>query len=438
MSRRPEPVPAPSPPMPSGSPRTPPARTAPAPRPRRPLKVLHVVQPVDGGVARVVTDLVAAGASEDLHATVACRADGALAGAVRGAGGAVRHWAADRAPGPALPGEVARIAHLVAQVRPDIVHAHSAKAGLAVRLALRGRVPTVFQPHAWSFEAVDGAHARLARRWERYGARWAARIVCVSAAEMRTGQAAGIDADWAVIPNGVDTGRFRPAPSPAAGRAAALPLHPDVPPDVPLVVCVARLCRQKGQDVLLRAWPLVARQVPGARLVLVGDGPEASALRRGAPPSVTFAGPTGDPAAWYRAADLLVLPSRWEGMALAPLEALACGTPVLVTDVAGAREALPAGQEPHCLVPPQDPAALAGAAVALLRDAPLRAELGRAGRRHVLATHDVRHSAAAVAAVYRALSGTGRTGSTGPNGPTGPNGNAAPAASPERRESLAT
>ncbi|NEA48622.1 glycosyltransferase, partial [Streptomyces sp. SID10815] len=72
------------------------------------------------------------------------------------------------------------------EVRPDLVHAHSAKAGLAGRLAVRGRIPTVFQPHAWSFEAVGGATAALALRWERWGTRWAARTVCVSEAERAT------------------------------------------------------------------------------------------------------------------------------------------------------------------------------------------------------------------------------------------------------------
>jgi hypothetical protein len=51
---------------------------------------------------------------------------------------------------------------VVEEVRPDLVHAHSAKAGLAGRLAVRGRIPTVFQPHAWSFEAVGGVTAALA------------------------------------------------------------------------------------------------------------------------------------------------------------------------------------------------------------------------------------------------------------------------------------
>ncbi len=545
-----------------------------------PPRVLHVTQPVDGGVARVVLDLVraqTAGPDPAARVTVACPADGPLAGAVTRAGADWLDWPATRSPGPGLRREVRSLARLLETVRPDLVHAHSAKAGLVVRLALRGRTPTVFQPHAWSFEAVGGPLAALSRRWERYGARWAHRIVCVSEAERRTGAAAGVPGRWAVVPNGVDTDRFRPgggsgAPGPVPGLvsvpglvagsvagqvpglvggsaagplvggnaagavpgpvpgsglpagaaggalgsehasgavrgsvpgsgavpgavpgsvpgagsvpgpgpgsgsgpgfgngvvAGSVPLpgpsaspssspapvpapgavgdhgdgdHPgdgdgaagggcgrdggarergaarrslaalaQVPPDAPLVVCVARLCRQKGQDVLLRAWPGIARAVPGARLVLVGDGPDRSALRAAAPERVIFTGPVDDPRPWYRAADLVVLPSRWEGMALAPLEAMACGRPVLLTEVDGARESLPPEHAPYCLVPPGDPGALARATAGLLLDAERRAALGRAGRRHVLTTHDVRHSARAVAAVYRELLGAERT-----------------------------
>ncbi|MYW15727.1 glycosyltransferase, partial [Streptomyces sp. SID2955] len=177
----------------------------------------------------------------------------------------------------------------------------------------------------------------------------------------------------------------------------------------PLVVCVGRLCRQKGQDVLLRAWEDVLGVLPGARLVLVGDGPEDTALRRQAPPSVRFTGAVADVVPWYRAADLVVLPSRWEGMALAPLEALGCGRPVVVTDVDGARESLPPALAAHCLVPPEDPVALAGAITALLSDRPLRVALGAQGRRHVLTRHDVRHTAEQITAVYRELLGRAPT-----------------------------
>jgi glycosyltransferase involved in cell wall biosynthesis len=366
--------------------------------------ILHVAQPVEGGVARVVTDLVEAQLAAGLRVTVACPAGGSLTSALRAPECTVLRWDATRSPGHRLPGEVRRLARILRDVRPHLVHAHSAKAGLAARLAVRGGVPTVFQPHAWSFEAADGVVARLALGWERFGARWATRVVCVSEAERRTGQRHGINAVWRVVPNGVDTLRFRPGAADDGAFGAG-----------PLVVCVGRLCRQKGQDVLLEAWPEVVREVAGARLVLVGDGPDADRLRAGAPGSVTFAGAAADAAPWYRDADVVVLPSRWEGMALAPLEAMACARPVVVTDVDGARESLPPEQLPYCLVPSEDPAALARALTALLRDEPLRAALGARGRRHVLAAHDLRHAAQAVTDVYRELLGVVATPVVAPN-----------------------
>ncbi|WP_240111432.1 glycosyltransferase [Streptomyces sp. MUM 203J] len=369
---------------------------------RPPFTALHVVQPGDGGVARVVTDVVAAHVAHGMRVAVACPPGTPLAAAVRARGAEVYPWRAGRDPGPGALAEARRVAELVDLVRPDLVHAHSAKAGLAARLAVRGRVPTVYQPHAWSFEAVDGVTGLLARSWERWAAaRWTDRVVCVSDAERRRGEQAGVRAAWTVVHNGVDTRRFGAFTAGADRAAARAELLPDVAADAPVVVCVGRLCRQKGQDVLLRAWPAVAARLPEARLVLVGDGPSAEALRGAAPPSAVFAGAVADAAPWYRAADLAVLPSRWEGMALAPLEAMACGRPVLLTDVDGARESLPPGHAAHCLVPPGDTGALAGALVRLLQRPILRQSLGRQAHRHVVTRFDVRRAGAALADLYR-------------------------------------
>jgi glycosyltransferase involved in cell wall biosynthesis len=362
-----------------------------------PPRVLHVTQPVDGGVARVVADLVRLQRAAGLAVAVACPPEGALPALLDAAGCEVLDWPAVRSPASGVRAERRRITELVDRFGPDLVHAHSAKAGLVTRLAVRGRIPTVFQPHAWSFEAVGGPAARLAVNWERFAARWTARFLCVSHAERDTGRRHGVRGPVSIVPNGVDLGLFHPdvAPAPLPGTG-------------PLAVCVGRLCRQKGQDVLLAAWPEVLRQLPDARLVLVGAGPDADRLRAAAPPSVTFAGAVADPAPWYRAADLVVLPSRWEAMALAPIEAMACGTPVLLGDVDGARECLPPGRAAGCLVPPGRPEALARALVRLLGDPAHLRDLGGSAHRHVRERHDVRHTAAAVAGVYRDLTGPGR------------------------------
>ncbi|MFG2192383.1 glycosyltransferase family 4 protein [Streptomyces sp. NPDC048639] len=404
----------------------------------RRLTVLHISQPVDGGVARVVTDLVRNQIRAGLHSLVACPTGGVLGEAAAAAGAGVLHWPARRAPGPHLPLETLRLSRLIRQTSPDVVHAHSAKAGLAARLAVRGRIPTVFQPHAWSFEAVDGTASELALYWERFAARWATRVLCVSEDERRRGHAAGVTGRWAVIRNGVDTEHFRPADRAARERArAGLAALSGLPPRTPLVVCVGRICRQKGQDVLLRAWPGVLDQVPGAVLALVGDGPAREELRQGAPAQVLFAGPTTDPAAWYAAADLVVLPSRWEGMALAPLEAMACGRPVVMTEVTGARESLPSRHAARCLVPPENPDALARAVAALLLHPRLRDTLGMQAQEHAHGAHDVRGTAAAVDRLYRELLRPAPAvhrvpGESPPSGGRGPLDRSGP--SPESRE----
>ncbi|WP_311703243.1 glycosyltransferase [Streptomyces litchfieldiae] len=382
--------------------------------------VLHLVQPVAGGVARVVTDLVRAQTGAGMRAVVACPPGGSLGKSAAAAGADVRLWLAERVPGPNLPWEIACAARVIRRARPDVVHLHSAKAGLAGRLALRGRLPTVFQPHAWSFEAAPWPAARLAAAWERFAARWADRVVCVSEAEQRRGGAAGVAARFSVIPNGVDPARYPAADGVARRQArAALAAVHALPQRAPLVVCVGRLARQKGQDVLLRAWLRVTARHPGARLAFVGDGPERAALRAVADPGTLFTGHTEDTQPWYAAADVVVLPSRWEAMALAPLEAMAVGRPVVLTDVGGASESLPPGHAPHCLVPPEDPVALGDALAALLAEPERRAALGREAAAHVRAAHDVRDTAAACARLYGELLGQGPPG---------------PEAAPEARE----
>ncbi|RKE21786.1 glycosyltransferase [Streptomyces sp. TLI_171] len=369
------------------------------------MTILHVSQPVDGGVARVVVDLVRGQRSAGCRVLVACPSGGRLAREAAAAGARVLDWPAERSPGPSTAGETWRLRRILRRTEPDVLHLHSAKAGLAGRLAARGGLPTVFQPHAWSFAAVDGALAAASLRWERHATRWARTVLCVSERERADGEAAGLLADWRVVPNGVDLEHFAPA-DPASRRAARMTLGLDQ--SDPLAVCVGRLCRQKGQDVLLDAWAKVQAARPESRLVLVGGGPDAEALAeqvRGLPePSrVRMVGDVADPRLWLAAADLAVLPSRWEGMALAPLEAMACGRPVLLTDVPGARECLPPAERGRSVVPVGDSGAMAERLVEFLGDRIECERRGAEARAHVADHHDIRGTIQQVAAIYRTI-----------------------------------
>ncbi|MFG3717719.1 glycosyltransferase [Streptomyces massasporeus] len=358
-----------------------------------------MAQSSGGGVSRVVASLATGQLASGYRVVVACLPHSGLSAAAARCGAEVLAWRATREPNQGLPREVRDVYQLLESVRPDVVHLHSSKAGLAGRLAVRGRLPTVFQPHAWSFNAVGGGLRIASIRWERAGARWAHQVVCVSEAERAQGVAAGVEAPYTVIPNGIDVDRFGLA-EPAARDRARLRLG--MAPSDPLAVCVGRLCRQKGQDILLNAWQDIGARVPGARLVLVGDGPYRDLLRHRAPPDVVFTGEVGDPRDWYLAADLVVLPSRWEGMALAPLEAMASSRAVVLTDVPGALESLPPGQAGRMLVPRGDARALAKVVTALLPDRATCDDLGGQGRAHVRRHHDVRSMLERTEAAYEA------------------------------------
>lgn len=340
------------------------------------MRVLHVIQPTDGGSALATADLAADQARAGSDIVVACP-DGDLVAALAAAGIARVPWPARREPGTSLAREWWRLRALVREVRPDVVFLHATKAGLVGRMALRGRVPTVYQPHGWGFRQCRGVKRRLVVAWERFACRWADATICVGDSERDEATALGFRAEWRVVPNGLDLHRYVGAS--AAGRD-------DARRDLglgggPVAVCVARLSALKGHDTLLAAWGAVAASVPDATLVLVGDGPLRPRLEAAAPASVRFAGAaTADGVAtWLRACDVAVQPSMTEaGVSLAALEAMAGGRSVVATDVGDHRGLIDAA---GCgaVVPAGDTGSLAAALELRLVDGDLAAREGAAG-----------------------------------------------------------
>jgi len=379
-----------------------PARELPIPTNRR-LHVLHVSVPTSGGVATVATRYVRDQVERGWNVTVACPSRGDLGYAAREAGATVRWWRAD-AHESTLPGTVVRLGRIVKEINPDVVHLHSSKAGLAGRLVVRDRIPTVFQPHAWSFLPPRGGIQRASLRWERYAARWVSELVCVSTTERQLGESLAIHAPTTVIPNGIDLAEYRPA----GGRDRVHARKLLGLQDVPTALCVGALTVQKGQQDLLADWPEVLARVPEAQLVLVGDGPDRRSLERLAEgmEGVHFVGARTDVPLWLAAADVVVVPSRWEGMALVPLEAMACARSVVATDVNGVVESVPSGA--GAIVALDDSAALVDEVACRLADPVVAGEEGWRGRSHVEAHHDVAASTRELARVYLRLVGARR------------------------------
>ena len=205
------------------------------------------------------------------------------------------------------------------------------------------------------------------------------------------------------IPNGVDLVAFAPA---TGEERRALRARLGLPEDRVLCAFVGRLTPQKDPALLLEAWDVV--RFSQAHLVLVGDGPlqrglEACAASGPLAGQVTFAGATADVAPYLKAADLLVLPSRAEGMSNALLEAMACGLPIVATDLIGNREVMGGDGQAGWLVPPGDPAALAEAIGTLLRTPTLRQKLGEAARAIVAERFDIQRVVTQYLSLYSML-----------------------------------
>ena len=287
-----------------------------------------------------------------------------------------------------------RLVRAVRSVRPDVLHTHLVHAdfhGLpAGRLA---RVPLlVSTKHGFNpfrsrraFAAADRAVARLADAH-----------VAISAGLARYLAAnEGLDESaFEIVHYGIEPG---PAPPP--------------PPREPRLAIVGRLIPIKGHEVLLEAVARVRAEIPDVILEIAGDGPlgsqlEATAARLGLADRVTFLGRVAPPGPVYERAEIVVVPSFGEGFGMVALEAMERGRAVVASDVGGLPEIVSPGRT-GLVVPPGDPAALAGAIVELARDPARTAALGAAGRERALSAFSQERCTERIEGLYLAALETG-------------------------------
>jgi glycosyltransferase involved in cell wall biosynthesis len=280
----------------------------------------------------------------------------------------------------------------VRRLRPDVVHTHLVHADVYGAICA-GRAPLVSTKH-------NDDRFRLGpfRHVERAITRRAARVIAITEALRRfCVEGVGLPAAKVeVVHYGLDG-----LPEPWAG-SPEVPL----PEGARVLLCVGRLAEQKGIDVAIRALALVREQEPSAVLVVLGEGPERARLEALAGEGVHLPGRVGDVAAWYRRAEVLVHPARWEGFGLALLEAMLAAKPVVATRVSSAPEIVVDGKT-GVLVPPDDPGALSRAVTSLLADGRRAEAFGRAGLARAHAEFSVARMAERTVAVYAAATGRG-------------------------------
>ncbi len=376
------------------------ATTPRAPWPDAPVRVTLAITDLDVGGAERALVALALGLDRRRWrpSVVSLAGEGALAGPLRAAGIEVVCLGVD----PKRPLQsVGKLVGTLRTLRPELLQSFLFHANVAVKLA----APMAGRP--W---VVGGLRvAERQRRWhltlDWLTARLSTGSVCVSEGVRRFSVREGrLDpARLVVIPNGVDLDRFDVAIP--VDRASI-----GVPPRSVLALSVGRFDPQKGLDILLDAASIVARSRPDWHLAMVGDGPLRPALLDQAARSPALAGRVhwlgrrDDVPGLLKAADLLVLPSLWEGMPNVVLEAMAAGRAVVATAVEGTED-LVVPDQTGWLVPPGQASPLAEALLQAATDADRRRQFGQDGRGRVEAEFTPRQVVAAYERLWAGVLG---------------------------------
>ncbi|MAE29277.1 MAG: hypothetical protein CMJ87_09900 [Planctomycetes bacterium] len=362
------------------------------------MRILHVMEATIGGTRRHLVDVATGQRARGLEVevAVATRRDPDFPRdlvALEQTGVGVHRIEMGRSMSPGRDGaHLWQLCRLLEKVQPDIVHTHSSKAGvlgrtasLATGIGRRFHTPHTF---AFLFEALFGpAKRQLFRTLEQQLAASTERLLAVSPTEAQTFRDSGVvpAERIAVVANGIDATPWLQA-QPADLGAFGLD------PTRPTAAVIGLMYPAKGQDLALEA----LAQVAGEDLQLLIAGPdewrgelEQLARKLGVAQRVAFSGPRRDVPAILAAVDLLLLPSRWEGMPYIVLEAMASALPVVATPVDGARDLVRHGATGF--LADEIGAAALGAALGrcLALSEEERRELGEAGRASLLAEHSL-------------------------------------------------
>lgn len=382
------------------------------------MRLLYVIDSLDqGGAEQSLVDLAPHLANEGVDLTIAVlRPGGMLEARARSAKATIVHVQ----PTDRRRQRLERLEDVIEEHRPEVVHTTLFEADVAGRLAAaRRNVPVVssvvnlaysrdhrrapgLRPHRVLLaQLTDMATARLVRRFHTN----AASLVAPMSKRLLVPRRR-----FEVIPRGRDDEVLGTR---SEKRRADVRFDMGLDDDVPVILAAARHEHQKGLDVLLDAVALIRARHPNVVLLLAGrDGNRTASLRYqatslGLDDNVRFIGARNDIPDLMVAADVFVLPSRWEGLPGAVIEAMALETPTVATDLPGVREVLGPELLPDCVVPVGDATALAERVVRILENPESTSSWTAAARSRFLHRFTTRRIAAEMVNFYaRALDPT--------------------------------
>ncbi len=369
----------------------------PADKPKQtPAHILHVVIALEpGGLENGIVNTAARLDPTCFRVSVCClERAGAFAGRLPTTSQVV---ALEKQPGFFLK-TAADLKKLLRNIQPDLIHTHGLGPLIYTTLALGlARNPPILHGEHRQLLPQEQKISKILLRRLLY--RRCRRIHTVGKSLQLHFQNAGLTKQPILaIPNGVDLERFKPADKNIARLKLKLPTSSVI------IGMVANFRPEKGHLRLIQAFNKIEPERANLRLLLVGDGPElnkvnAEAETSLAPDRVIFAGHQDDPAPWYQAMDLLILPSAAEGLSNAALEAMASGIPVLASEACGNSDVI-RHHETGFLCNLTTPESIATALQMALSEPERLPEMGMAARKLALASFSIELMAEQYARCY--------------------------------------
>ena len=228
-----------------------------------------------------------------------------------------------------------KLRSLIRQLKPDIVYAHSSKAGAFARISNLGlKNKVIYNPHGWAFNMdQSNLKKKVYREIEKISAYFCDKIVCISDAERTSALTEKIckPNKLQVIYNGIDLDEIK----------STIPINKEdlgIPKNAYVIGMVGRLSDQKAPDIFVKAAKLIKEKIPNAYFIIVGDGKLRNRIEHlisiyKLESSFLITGWVDKPSAYMKIMDIGMLLSRWEGFGLVLPEYMTCGVPSIATDV---------------------------------------------------------------------------------------------------------